>query len=144
MLPHPPREQVVAPPPKEEEAAEQQGRLQAVIHAADAVVAPHLPQTVHRPAVQPLALARGVLDLQARLDVLDGRRDEAHRRAGQDAREAVAVRGQRQRRVVERVQRRVEQVVLDQPPVHGQAAQHDAVHEHPAHERRRRAFVEAY
>lgn len=106
--------------------------------------------------VQTLSLVGRVLDLQARLDVLDGRGNEGHGRACHDASDAVA----EGREVGDGVQRRVrlvcattgrgrgvrlryEYVFGEQPPVDGQAAQHQRVHEHPADQRRRRALVEA-
>lgn len=48
---------------------------------------------VDRTAIKPLGLVGGILDLQSSFDVLDRRGDEADRRAGHDARNAVAESG---------------------------------------------------
>ena len=114
-----------------------------MVHAAYPVVLVDLGDAVDGPAVQPVGLLGGVLDLQAGLDVLDGGGDEADGGAGEDAGHAVAVRGQRARGVVQGVPRRVEEVVAQQAAVDGQRAEHDAVHEHPANQGRGRALVEA-
>lgn len=89
-----PRQHVVAAPPEEEEAAEEQRGGQAVVDAAHAVVGVDLAHAVEGARIQALGLARGVLDLQAGLDVLHGRGDEADGRASHDARDAVSDRGQ--------------------------------------------------
>lgn len=86
VLLHPPRKDVICSPPAKEETPEQQRRAQAVIHTPDSVMPIDLGQRIDRPAVQALRLVGRVLDLQPRFDVLHGRRDEAHGRAGHDAR----------------------------------------------------------
>lgn len=93
VLVHEAREEVVRGPPEEEEAAEEERGGEAVVDAADAVVAVDLAHAVNGARVEALGLGGGVLDLEARLDVLDGRGDEGDGRAGEDAREAVAKRG---------------------------------------------------
>lgn len=116
-----------------------------MVDAADAVVRVDLAQGVDGACVQPVGLLRGVLDLQPRLDVLDGRRDEADGAAGHDARDAVAVRRQRRPHAGSRSGRGldVEDILREQAAVDVERAQHDRVHEHPADERRRCALVEA-
>lgn len=84
-----------------------------MVHPAHPVRPPDLAHTIDGPTVESIAFLGGVLDLQARFDVLDGGGDERYGRAGQDARHAVAVGGERQGIVgfVEGVQRRVEEVI---------------------------------
>lgn len=134
-----------------------------MIDARDAVAPVDLLHAVDRPLVQPLGLLARVLDLQTRFDVFDGRRYEADGRAGHDPRHGVPQRGQLVRwclvvirggrdlapeQHAEGRRRRgsavgVEERLVEQPPVEGQRAEHDGVHEHPSHERRRGAFVQA-
>ena len=151
LVPQDPREHVVRRPPAEEERPEQQRGRQAPVHAADAVRAVDAAHAVQRARVQPLALARRVLDLQARLDVLDRRRDHRDRAAGQHAGQAVAHGGEVRHLLHELAARRGggggrrgpdEHVLREQAPVHRQAPHQHAVHEHPADQRRRRALVE--
>lgn len=111
---------------------------------------------VYGPAVQPLALVGRVLHLQPCLDVLDRRGDGAHGPAGHHARYAVAEirqlagvslqvrfrRAQRQGKERPHVPFRKD-VLVQQPPVDGQGAQHEGVHEHPADQWWRRALVQA-
>lgn len=135
-LPHRPRDDVVAAPPEEEEAAEDERGRQAVEEPPHAVVPVDLGHAVQGPRVEPVGLARGVLHLQARLDVLDGRGDEADGRAREAARHAVA--DGRQGRLLD-----VEDVVGHDAAVDVERAHHDGVHAHPADEGRRRALVQA-
>lgn len=133
---HPPRQHVVGAPPEEHEAAEEQRGAQAVVDAGGAVVRVDAPRAVPRARVQPVGLARRVLDLQPRLDVLDGRRDEADGGAGEQPGEAVAER-------LEVADRHGEDVLGHEAPVDGQGAHEDRVHEHPADEGRGDALVQA-
>lgn len=91
-LAHQPAEDIVASPPEEEEGPEEQRRPQTVVQTPNPVMPHHLAHAVDGPRVQTLRLARRVLDLQPRLDVLDWRRDEADRCSGHDARNTVAQR----------------------------------------------------
>lgn len=150
-----PREHIVRAPPEEEKGSEEEGRGKALVHAPQAVGAVDFAHAVERAPVQTLGLASRVLDLQARLDVFDGRGDEGDGGPGRDARDAVAggrevgygvVGGVRLGRAIGKgraQQPRREYVLGEQPPVDGQAAQHQRVHEHPADQRGRRALVES-
>lgn len=154
---------VVRSPPEEEEGAEEEGGTEAMVDAADAMGAVlsrrgtlrsatmesiggqalkgpkayDLGETVNRTAVQPVSLVRGVLDLQARLDVLDGRGDKTDRRARHRPRDAVAHGRQLGfdlpaglldlfvRDAGDRLDGWVrEDVFLEHPPVEGQGAEH--------------------
>ncbi|KAG7131774.1 hypothetical protein HYQ46_009623 [Verticillium longisporum] len=101
---------------------------------------------LNRSAIQPASFVGGILNLQARLDVLHRRSDEADGRAGHNPGHPVAIPRQR---ALARVEWRawmeigdVEDILRKQAPVDGQGTQHDRVHEHPADKRRRGALVE--
>ena len=126
VVAHPSRDDVVAAPPAEEEGPEEERGRQPVPDAPHAVVPVDARQAVEGARVQAVGLAGGVLDLQARLDVLDGGGDEADGGAGEHAREAVADGGQQG--LVD-----VVDVVGYEAPVDVEGAHHDRVHEHPAY-----------
>lgn len=105
--------------------------------------APDLADAVDRSAVEAVPFPGSILNLQARFYVLDGCCDEGDGRTGQDARHAVTMGRQGQGiGVVGRMEQRGEDMVAQETAVDGQGAEHDAVHEHPADEGWRRAFVE--
>ena len=158
-----PRVEIIgAPPEKEARAKEKRGR-KAAKHAAHAMGAEYLVEAIDGPAVQPRASIGLVLDLQPRLDVFDGTRDESHSPTRQDAGQSMSKRGKLWR-LVRGIppMERIEDVVIEKATVHRQGAQHAGtsqrfvlrrvqhclflhrVHEHPADERRRRAFVETF
>lgn len=84
------RQDVVGPPPEEEEGAEEERGGEALVDAAQAVGGVDLAHAVDGALVEAVGLVGRVLDLQARLDVLHGRRDEGDGEPGHDARDAVA------------------------------------------------------
>nr|POE80869.1 hypothetical protein CFP56_56942 [Quercus suber] len=135
-------EDVVGAPPEEEEGAEEQRRRQAVPEPAHPVLPEDLVDAVDRPGVLPRRLRRLVLDLQPRLHVLDRRRDEADRPAREDTGHAMAQRrqslalgrGEMPRRAGRPRAQRLEDVLVDQPAVGGERAQHERVHEHPSYQ----------
>lgn len=95
VLVHPAGEEVVGAPPEEEEAAEKERRAEAVVDAAHAVVLVDFGQAVDGARVQALGLVGGVLDLEARLDVLKGRGDEGDGAAGEETSKPVTERWER-------------------------------------------------
>lgn len=135
---HPAGQDVVAAPPDEEEAAEEHRRTEPVVEAAaQAVGGVDLADAVDWARVGAVGPPSAVLDLQPRLDVLDGRGDEADGPASEDARKPVAEGGHG------RLGRDPERALGQQPPVDIERSQHDGIHHHPAHQRWRRALVQA-
>ncbi|KAG7822084.1 hypothetical protein KL928_000559 [Ogataea angusta] len=130
---HPRCDQLVRPPPDNEVGAENHGRHEALVQRAEAVVSDQFDQTVDRPGELPGF--RVVLDLQPRLQLFYRRSHKGHGESRSEAGQTAACKGQFFLCWV--------QVVLDEPAVQGERAEHDGVHEHPAHERRREALVES-
>ncbi|KAG7700116.1 hypothetical protein KL930_000803 [Ogataea haglerorum] len=126
-------DQLVRPPPDDEVGAEDHGRHEALVQRAQAVVLDQLYQAVDRPGV--LLGLRVVLDLQSRLQLFYRGGHKGHGEARAEAGETAACKGQLLLGGV--------QVFLDQPAVQGERAEHDGVHEHPAHQRRREALVQS-
>ncbi|KAG7862913.1 hypothetical protein KL939_000232 [Ogataea angusta] len=133
VLREPRCDQLVRPPPDNEVGAENHGRHEALVQRAEAVVSDQFDQTVDRPGELPGFCV--VLDLQPRLQLFYRRSHKGHGESRSEAGQTAACKGQFFLCWV--------QVVLDEPAVQGERAEHDGVHEHPAHERRREALVES-
>lgn len=103
----------------------------------------NLGEAVDGSAVQPLRLVGCVLHLETRLDVLKGAGDEGDGPAGHGACHGVSKDGQPGLLFPCEVPPWVEHVLVQKSAVDAQGAQHDRVHEHPAHERGRGPLVYA-
>lgn len=91
-----------------------------MVYAAKAVAAVDLGQAVDGARVEARALVGGVLDLQTRFYVLDGRGDEGYGPAGEGAGEGVAV--DRQGALLGAKMGRVEDVVVEDAAVDAEGA----------------------
>lgn len=127
-----------------------------MIQTREAVEPIDLLQAIDRAAVEPICLLGGVLDLQPGFYMFDRCGDEGDRGARHHARHGVSygrefmdgciwegevALGETAGRGGHAVG--VEEGLVEDAAVEGQGAEHDAVHEHPAYERRRGSLVEA-